>query len=157
VSYQPVWPDGNTALHPSPFLFSSPTTGPKYNVEYDHPAFETDLPDIEFANGTCNRTTGAGCSHIPTTDLGQPAAFYPFYTSSSTSTGCMWSMANDGIPNMISDFGKNAEYGPLLPLTYTVKGGGFVTRFNDFEGMLNHNPCPQQGQNSPGRDSNQQW
>jgi hypothetical protein len=144
VSYQPVWPDGNTALHPTSFLFSSPETGSRYNIQYKHAAFETDLPDIEFANGTCNRTTGAGCSHIPTTDSGAPAAFYPFYTTSSTSTGCMWSIGNDGIPNMISDYGGNSQYGPLLSQNYTTKGGVVVARFNDFENILPHNPCPQQ-------------
>ena len=29
VSYQRVWPDGNTAVHPQPWLFSSPLTGPQ--------------------------------------------------------------------------------------------------------------------------------
>ena len=28
LAYQPVWPDGNTALHPQSVLFSSPRTGP---------------------------------------------------------------------------------------------------------------------------------
>jgi hypothetical protein len=143
VSYTPVWPDGNTSLHPTPFLFSSPETGSRYNVQYRHPGFETDLPDLEFAGGTCNRTTGAGCSHIPTTDTGNPAAFYPFYTTSSTSTGCMWGMANDGIPNMISDFGGDQEYGSLFSNNYVVKGGGSVARFNDFQNVLAHNPCQQ--------------
>jgi hypothetical protein len=142
VSYTPVWPDG-TASHPTSFLFSSPETGARYNIQYKHAAFETDLPDIEFANGACNRTTGKGCSHIPITDSGTPAAFYPFYTTSSTSTGCMWSIGNDGIPNMISDYGRNDQYGPLLSQNYTVKGGGSVARFNDFENILPHNPCPQ--------------
>ncbi len=144
VSYTPVWPDGNTTLHPTSFLFSSPETGPHYNIQYKHAAFETDLPDLEFANGTCNRTTGAGCTHIPFTDTGAPAEFYPFYTTSSTDTGCMWSIGNDGIPNMISDFGRNQQYGPLLAQNYTTKGNVVVSRLNDFENILPHNPCPQQ-------------
>jgi hypothetical protein len=144
VSYTPVWPDGNTSLHPTSFLFSSPETGPHYNIQYKHAAFETDLPDIEFANGACDRTTGAGCSHIPITDTGAPATFYPFYTTSSTPNGCMWSIGNDGIPNMISDFGQNNQYGPLLSQNYTTKGNVVVARFNDFENILPHNPCPQQ-------------
>jgi hypothetical protein len=146
VSYTPVWPDGNRRLHPSPFLFSSPETGADYNVQYSHPAFETDLPDIEFANGTCDRTTGAGCSHIPTTDTGAAAEFYPFYTTSEDDQGnCMWSIGNDGIPNMISDFGKNNEYGSLLSQNYT-RGTGVVARFNDYENILGHNPCQQTDQ-----------
>ena len=144
VSYTPVWPDGNTTLHPTSFLFSSPQTGPHYNIRYKNPAFETDLPDLEFAAGQCNRTTGAGCTLIPLTDSGTPAAFYPFYTTSSTPNGCMWSIGNDGIPNMISDFGKNQQYGSLLAQNYTTTGGGSVVRLNDFENILPQNPCPQQ-------------
>ena len=30
LDYQPVWPDGNTAMHPEPVLFSSPQTGRHY-------------------------------------------------------------------------------------------------------------------------------
>ena len=55
----------------------------------------------------------------------------------------MWSIGNDGIPNMISDYGQNNQYGPLLSQNYTTKGGGFVARYNDFENILPHNPCPQ--------------
>ncbi len=43
-SYQAVWPDGNTDLHPTSFKFSSPTTGPHYNIQIKNPAIETDLP-----------------------------------------------------------------------------------------------------------------
>ena len=45
---------------------------------------------------------------------------------------------------MISDFGKNQQYGSLLAQNYTTKGGGSVVRLNDFENVLPHNPCPQQ-------------
>ena len=141
VSYTPVWPDGNTRLHPTSFLFSSPQTGPRYNIRYKHAAFETDLPAIE---SKCNALTGAGCTLIPTTDSGTPAAFYPFYTTSSTDTGCMWSMGNDGIPNMISDFGRNQQYGSLLSQNYTTVGGGSQAFYQDFQNILPQNPCPQQ-------------
>ena len=77
--YQPVWPDGNLALHPEPVRFSSPLTGDSDAVDYSRVAFEADLPSIEFS--TCNRTTGAGCTLIPTTDKGTPAAFYPFFSA----------------------------------------------------------------------------
>ena len=140
VSYQPVWPDGNTRLHPTPLLFSSPETGPHYNVQYEHPGLETDLPDIE--TGKCNRTTGGGCTLIPITDTGQPAAFYPFYTTSRTFDGCVWEFGNN-IPDEISNFGENAEYGSLLGQNYTIKGGGYQLRYNDFENILPRNPCPQ--------------
>ena len=47
VSYTPVWPDGNIDLHPTSFKFSSPMTGPHYNIQIKNPAIETDLPAIE--------------------------------------------------------------------------------------------------------------
>src|SRR6266700_334048 len=78
LGYQPVWPDGNRKLHPQPILFSSPRTGPGDAVNYSRVGFEADLPRIE---STCNRSTGAGCTLIPTTDKGTPAAFYPFFSA----------------------------------------------------------------------------
>jgi len=73
VSYQPVWPDGNTNLHPTSILFSSPKSGANYNQAYDRVAFEADLPAVE--RNTCNRSTGAGCTLIPTTDTGARCRF----------------------------------------------------------------------------------
>jgi hypothetical protein len=138
VSYQPLWPDGNTALHPSPFRFSSPQTGPNYNVQYEHSALEADLPDIE---STCNTETKVGCTLIPTTDQGTPAAFYPFYTTSHGSSGCVWEFGNN-IPGEISNFGAHDQYGSLLPQTYTTQGGGSRVFYNDFQNLLSSNPCP---------------
>lgn len=139
VSYQPVWPDGNTRLHPTSFKFSSPKTGPHYNIQYKNPAFETDLPAIE---STCDTSSGDGCTLIPTTDTGQPAAFYPFYTTSPGFSGCEWEFGNN-IPGQISNFGENSQYGQLLAQTYTTQGGGFNVQINDFKNILRKNPCPQ--------------
>ena len=139
VSYQPVWPDGNTSLHPSPFQFSSPETGPQYNIQYKHPAFEADLPAIE---STCDSSSGAGCTLIPTTDTGQPAAFYPFYTTSSTPNGCVWEIGNN-IPGETNNFGANNEYGSLLAQSYTNPGGSSSPSIQDFRNILPSNPCPQ--------------
>ena len=139
VSYQPVWPDGNTELHPTSFKFSSPMTGPHYNIQIKNPAFETDLPAVE---STCNTDTGEGCTLIPTTDTGQPAAFYPFYTTSHGFSGCEWAFGNN-IPGQISNFGENNQYGQLLGQTYTTLGGGYQVLYNDFKNILSKNPCPQ--------------
>jgi hypothetical protein len=139
VSYQPVWPDGNTKLHPTSFKFSSPMTGPHYNIQYKQAAFETDLPAIE---STCNTDTGAGCTLIPTTDSGLPAAFYPFYTTSPNPNGCMWEAGNN-IPGQISNFGENNQYGQLLSQNYTTLGGGSAPSIQDFKNILPNNPCPQ--------------
>lgn len=139
-SYQPVWPDGNTKLHPTSILFSSPLTGSGYNVKYNRVAFEADLPRIEFDAGTCDRATGAGCSLIPVTDDGRPAAFYPFFSTAKAGGQCTWRLGNH-IPGSTNDFGQNAQYGTLLNLTYTALGGAPTTRYNDFRQILSKNPC----------------
>jgi hypothetical protein len=145
VSYQPVWPDGNPR-HPTPIQFSSPLTGPHYNLQYSRAAFETDLPRIEAADTTssptpCNRNTGANCTLIPGTDDGQPAAFYPFFSIRNVAGKCLWQFGNH-IPGSKNDFGQNAQYGTLLNLTYTASGGAPTTRYNDFRQILSRNPCP---------------
>ncbi len=142
--YQDLWPDGNTRLHPTPILFTSPLTGSGYNVQYSRTAFETNLPRIE--NPPCDRFTGSGCTLIPTTDdLGpsgapEPAVFYPFFSTANRGGGCVWQEGNH-IPRSTNDFGQNAQYGSLLNLTYTTIGGGPTTRFNDFRQVLSQNPC----------------
>ena len=139
ISYTPVWPDGNTRLHPTPFQFTSALTGANYDQPYQRIAFEADLPAVE-AN-TCNRSTGAGCTLIPTTDYGAPAQFYPFFTTTNVRGTCTWQFG-DNTPGETNNFGENAQYGTLLPLTYYAFGGGgaTVTRFNDFRGVI-PNPC----------------
>lgn len=140
ASYQKLWPDGNTTLHPTPFQFSSPTTGPNYKTQYSTAGFETDLPAIEFF--ACNTVNpGPDCTLIPTTDQGTRAAFYPFYTDTNTSSGCAWQFGND-IPGEISNFGRNTEYGSLYPQTYTTTGGGYQVQYNDFNSSMS-NPCEQ--------------
>ena len=138
LSYTPVWPDGNTRLHPTPFRFTGPRTGPDYDHPYQRVAFEADLPAVEPG---CDRTTGAGCTLIPTTDAGQPAQFYPFFTTTSVKQRCTWQFGND-IPGETANFGRTAQYGSLLPLTYLAFGGGgsTVQRINDFRDIL-ANPC----------------
>ncbi len=139
LDYQPVWPDGNTGLHPTSVLFTSPRFGSDYSQTYDRIAFEADLPRIE-AN-TCNRRTGAGCTLIPTTDDNAPAAFYPFFSTTSMSDTCNWQFGGS-IPDSANEFGRNSQYGTLLLLTYLAFGGGGATiqRYNDFRGVIS-NPC----------------
>ena len=141
ASYQRLWPNGNTKLHPTPFRFSSPTTGPFYTKQYSSIGFETDLPDIE--QPICNRSTGVGCTLIPQTDTGLPAVFYPFYSTTKikTALGCYWQFGND-IPGEISNFGQNGQYGTLLQQSYTQTGGSTVERYNDFRNII-PNPCKQ--------------
>ena len=139
ASYQRLWPDGNTKMHPTPFQFTSPETGPGYNTQYAQAGFEADLPAIE---GTCDSATGAGCTLIPQTDQGVPAAFYPFYTTTlKGGGGCKWQFGND-IPGEISNYGQNGQYGTLLQQSYTNVGGSSSPSFEDFRGII-PNPCPQ--------------
>jgi hypothetical protein len=137
VSYHAVWPDGNTALHPTPVRFTSPLTGPRYGQNYQRAALEADLPRIE---GTCDRVTGAGCTHVPITDDGDPALFYPYYSITS-GRQCQWQFGG-AIAGSATDFGAAGQYGPLLRLEYVVVGGGGATRllFNDFRNVFS-NPC----------------
>ena len=148
VPYQKVWDDGNPALHATAIRFSSPLTGNNYTVNYKRVAFEADLPRIE---GTCDRTTGAGCTLIPTTDDGTPAAFYPYYSIKSTDGMCTWGLGAQ-IPGSITDFGKNNQYGPLLPLVYTGVGVPTITRFNNFRQILAKNPCRAKSDDDSGDD-----
>ena len=139
TSYQADWPDGNTKLHPTAIHFSSPVTGSGYNIQYQRMAFEADLPRVE---GTCDRTTGNGCTLIPTTDDNQAAVFYPFFSiGTSSSEGCTWRIGNH-IPGSSNDFHQNAQYGTLLNLTYTGTGGHPTTLLEDFRQILSYNPCP---------------
>jgi hypothetical protein len=145
LDYQPVWPDGNTRLHPTSFLFSSPLTGSDYDVNYARAGLEADLPRIE---GTCNRRTGAGCTLIPTTDAGTPAAFYPTYSTvagGSENSGCLWGYGG-ALPGTTNDFGRNAEWGSILSTTYLAFNGGGTTiqRFNNFRHIFDQNPCKAQ-------------
>ena len=176
VPYQKVWPDGNTALHPTSILFTSPLTGGDYDVNYNRIAFEADLPRIEIP--VCNRTTGANCTLIPQTDDGSPANFYPFFTKGEIkdngegggqsngdqqgsgdqqgngNRACVWTLGND-IPGVTkNDFGKNNQYGPLLQLTYLAFGGHGATiqRYNDFRQVLN-NPCQAGGGDNNNNDN----
>jgi hypothetical protein len=141
VSYHPVWPDGNTTLHPTPIQFTSPTTGSDYTQQYERAGLEADLPRIEVP--ICNRSTGAGCTLIPKDDEGNDAQFYPYYSIAASSSGCVWQIGG-AIPGTTNDFGKNAGYGSLLPLTYLAFGGhgATVVRNNDFRNVFSANPCP---------------
>jgi hypothetical protein len=146
-SYQKDWPDGNTFLHPTAVQFSSPSTGRRFHTNYRQVALETDTARIEAGDlgGTCNTTTGAGCTLVPPTDDGQPAAFYPFFsiTSKHGPGGCRWLVGND-VPGLThNDFGGVSQFGTLFPQVFLVFGGGgtTVTKFEDYQQLLSGNPC----------------
>jgi hypothetical protein len=146
TSYLPDWPNGNTTWRPGPVMLTAPTTGSGYDVQYSQVAFNVDLPRIEddpHYGGSCNRDTGAGCTRIPLTDDGKPAAFYPYYTSGKALGGCAWTMGQSVPGFTTQDYGKNAEYGSILQLSYIGgPNGAVVKRFNDYQRVLPNNPCP---------------
>jgi hypothetical protein len=125
MSYLPVWPEGNMALHPTPVQFSSPLSGPRYSDPYASAGLAVDLPRIE-AN-TCNRETGAGCTLIPTRDNGEPALFYPYFSITGGPSACVWQLGG-AIPGTANDFGKNAGYGTLIHPRYRVTGSASAGR-----------------------------
>ncbi|HEY7124514.1 MAG TPA: hypothetical protein VH540_11225 [Ktedonobacterales bacterium] len=134
-SYQPVWPDGDTAHHPTSILFSTPLTGDGFTTSFSRMGFETDLPALEPPS-QCNIVTGAGCSLIPQTDDGVPAAFYPFFTLGRVGEHCVWTIGSD-IPGITqNDFGRNSQYGPLLVRNFLRAGGVTQPLFVDFQQIL---------------------
>jgi len=147
TSYLKDWPDGNTFLHPTAELFSSPLTGPFFNTNYSTAAFEGDQPAIEApqAGGRCNVVTGANCTIVPPTDDGVPATFYPFFsiTRSSHFGGCRWFIGNVVPRQTANDFGGVSQYGTLLFMPFLAFGGrgATVTVTNDFQNNLGTNPC----------------
>ncbi len=145
-SYQKVWPGSGSPRHDAKFA-AQPIefTSPLFNgfQRYSQVAFEADLPRIEAPDfgGTCNRTTGAGCTNPPT-----GAQFYPIFTTSGHGPFCHWQEGGANIPGTTNTFGGNSttEFGSLLNLFYPVVTNGqnaVVNRFNDYQNLLPSNPC----------------
>jgi hypothetical protein len=150
--YLNTWPGtlvnhgADRTLHPTAITFSSPlflSQSGRRLLNYERVAFEADLPRIETPsispNNSCNRTTGNGCVNPP-----NGASFYPIYTTRhNDEVGCVWQLGGADIPGTTNTFGgnSNAEYGPLLLLTYPG-GASSLQRYNDFRQVLNNNPCP---------------
>jgi hypothetical protein len=142
VSYQPLWPDGNRYLHPTPQYLASPLTGEEYGTNYSRVGFESDVPRITATDlgGTCDRDTGQGCFRRPVTDDGTPARFYPYFSSGQQGDRCRWTIGTH-VPHFSTrDYGRLSQYGPLLRLTY-LDGSGTVQRYNDFRKVLPTKPC----------------
>jgi hypothetical protein len=151
VSYKPTWPGtfSNAAqdqsLHPSSILFTSPLTN---GQNYSRIGFEADLPRIENATSPpCQRllanpadpSPGAGCVNPPV-----GAAFYPIYTTGSSTAGCVWQLGGTHIPGTTNTFGGNSatEYGTTpLALFYPAANGGPQYIYEDFRNILSSNPC----------------
>jgi hypothetical protein len=152
VPYQNTWPGtfSNTSqdalLHPTPIVFSSPLFNGTTN--YSRAAFETDLPRIESAtNPPCQRhisnpadpSPGSGCVNPPV-----GASFYPFFSTTSVGSQCLWQEGGAFIPGTTNNFGGSsaAEFGPLLASVYPAANGQPTFRYNNFHNTLSSNPCP---------------
>ncbi len=147
VPYQLVWPGTNPqaqvdrALHTTPISFASPlftdSVGDQRN--YGRVAFEVDLPRIEAADfgGSCNRTTGAGCTNPPPN-----ANFYPIYTTQADEQRCRWSLGGPFIPGTTNSFGGNSatEYGPYFASVFPGSAGP-RSIIENFRRVLSSNPC----------------
>jgi hypothetical protein len=79
----------------------------------------------------------------PITDDGQPAQFYPFYSTTSDGPGgsCAWGIGAN-LPNTINNFGgsSTAEYGSLVTNHHYAGGEKTVASIQDFRRVIN-NPC----------------
>ena len=146
-SYRTDWPgtDPNVArdkaMHPSPVLFTSPTTRGR---NFSTVAFETDLPRIEASDSQlnppfCDRTTGANCVNPPS-----GAKFYPFYSTTVRNGSCTWQEGGNFIPHTTNNFGGSSttEYGSLLKTVYPAPGFTIRTTINNFNSGDMANPCP---------------
>ena len=142
VSYQPVWPDGNTALHPQPDPVHQPA---------DRHATTTSItadgvrggPAGESSPTPATATTGAGCTLIPDDRHGQPGGLLPVLQHAprpGSGHGCIWAFGNN-LPGS-NDFGRNAQYGSLLSSSYLIFGGGGAAHnlINNFRNIIS-NPC----------------
>jgi hypothetical protein len=145
TSYLNDWPDGKPN-HPTSVLLSTPVTAG--GASYSQAAFETDLPRLEASDfgGSCNRSTGAGCTNPPPTDDGQPATFYPYYSAVAGGPGgsCSWGLGST-LPGTLNNYGGSSatEYGPLYGQYYYVFGGhgATVLRYNDYQRRLASAAC----------------
>ncbi len=146
-SYRKDWPGTNPnvardrALHPSPVLFTSPTTRGR---NYSTIAFETDLPRIEASDSQanppfCDRLTGANCVNPP-----NGAKFYPFFSTTVRNGTCTWQEGGKFIPGTTNDFGgsSKAEFGPLLKSVFPIAGFTTEELFENFNSGNITNPCP---------------
>jgi hypothetical protein len=146
-SYRNDWPGTNPnvakdrALHPSPLLFTSPTTRGR---NYSTIAFETDLPRIEASDAQfnppfCDRTTGANCVNPPS-----GAQFYPFYSTTVRHGTCTWQEGGRFLPGTTNDFGGSSttEFGPLLKTAYPTAGFTIERLFDNFNSGNMANACP---------------
>jgi hypothetical protein len=145
-TYQKDWPGTNPntlldrVLHPSPLLFTSPTT---HGRNYSTVAFETDLPGIELQGAQanppfCDPISGANCVNPPA-----GAQFYPFFSTTLRQGVCNWQEGGPFIPGTVNDFGGSSttEFGSLLQSVFPEPGFTTATLILNFNSGDMRNPC----------------
>ena len=121
VSYQRAWPDGNTAVHPQPWLFS---------------AYGNQLQRQLHAHGARGRPASNRDQHLqphnrrglhpdPTTEkVSPPPSTCSSAPSTAMATGIRVRVGVRQCHAVRNDLGRNAQYGSLLTSTYLMFGGG---------------------------------
>ncbi|HET9897472.1 MAG TPA: hypothetical protein VFQ44_21280 [Streptosporangiaceae bacterium] len=140
--YQDDWPNGSQN-RPTPILFSSPLTGKHFNINYSRNALVAPLPFDEFDGGNqpCDIFARTGCTQLPVTDDGTPAAFYPYFYTTHLH-GCMWGEGHD-VPGLtVNDFGKLNQYGTYDPGVFYTTPSGSETFSSVFMQEFPRNECP---------------
>ena len=140
--YQDDWPNGQPNRG-TPVIFSSPLTGPGYDVNYQQEALAAPLPFNEYGGGNqkCDIYTETGCTLLPVTDDGTPAAFYPFFSTTRLG-GCSWMEGTDIRGLTVNDFGGHSQYGTYNSgVYYTGPNGTPFTYASDFLHVFPDNPC----------------
>jgi hypothetical protein len=145
-SYRNDWPGTNPnvardrALHPSPLLFTSPSTRGR---NFSTVVFETDLPRNEASDAQanppfCDRTTGANCVNPP-----NGAQFYPFFTTTVRHGTCNWQQGGNFLPRTTHHFGGSSttEFGPPLKAPYPTAGFTITRLIDNFNSGGMPNPC----------------
>jgi hypothetical protein len=145
-------PTADALLHPTSFLFTSPTTvgGDNFTSmsfesdisrdESSDTSFRVDTPCERHISNPRDPVPGLGCVDPPPNSV-----FYPFYSATQVGGACMWQFGGPYIPGTTNDFGgsAHAEYGPLEAVSYPVAPFGTVSkRYNDFRKILSNVPCP---------------
>lgn len=143
TTYLNDWPNGDRT-RPTPVMFSSPLTGPRFNINYKSNALVTDLPLNESGdpNMHCNIYADTGCTLFPVTDDNTPARFYPYFYSTRVN-GCTWGEGTDYRGLTVNDFGKQRQYGSYdYGVYYTGKGGTPYSYASEFRKIYPVNLCP---------------
>jgi hypothetical protein len=144
-SYRLDWPGTNPnvardrALHPSPVLFTSPTTkGKNYSViEFENDMSSIEAKGAQFSPPFCNQVTGAHCVNPP-----HGAQFYPFYSTTKRNGVCYWQEGGKFLPGAVNNFGGSSttEYS-LLKVVFPVQGLKTMKLITVFNSGRMKNPC----------------